>query len=450
MTKHAVVTDTQFYWISDEERRLVRMLMPEPIMHASDLWLAGQDLGITHFWVMPGCEIATMGWDFYTEKAGFKAFVPGVRDENVPPHAVTYGKGKGSREIHINYPASGAGFGWIVERPLDVLAAVDYLAGLLLTMDIKYSPQHLGKNHLKALYRGTKRLQSYIAPCEDDLTRFPFRQAAKEIYFCTPLSAANVGKWFHLYDKNSAHPAAARSMVTGIGHMEHVTDVSLIDFKKPGIFKISFIPRGIFDGEILPMIIEQDQEWVTLDVLKYARNMGYHVVIHEAYVFEKGLNIWGEWVKDLWDVRQELKNEQKFLHETARLNAYDTAKSIMNTTISATKSNINWWSDMVGFARTARLANLRTFLANAQMYPLYVYADDMAFVSDYADPNLAVPMILDRKDKLGGYKCKYSFQLTSEMILRCEGFMKMPAMGASQRIHNYFKAQARERGLIDE
>lgn len=417
---------------------------------------------------MPGTEIEAMGSAFLTARDGYKVFIPGQDELDMEncPHCAACKKGyvKGAFEIQVNYPSAPGGFNWTVNHPLDILAAVDYLSTVLQFSDINYSAQHIGKELLKRQYSATKRLQSYIAPCEMDLSALPFRQAAPEIFFLRPI-AQLIGDgsiYAHFVDKNSAHPCAASSMMTGTNEPVHVSPehaASIADPKKPGIYCVTSHPGSSpFNGVKLPLIVES--QWITLDVLKFARKQGYRIEVHEGWIFEHSYNLFGGkqgdegwskegWARFLWNARQSLKDEQRFPHPGGRNNAYYTAKCILNFSISAMKGNVNWWADMVGMARVARLANLRKFVEEWDLYPFYVYVDDMCFLSPEPDASKALSGVLNRCNELGGYKHKYTLQLTPEMIQTCTSYQDLKPQKAAQKTHEYLKKVARAKGIID-
>lgn len=444
--KHAVITNKEIVTIDAEARKLCRLPYFCPIQHISDLWALGKQKGITHFWIMPDTDIARMEWAFLAEdRKEYTVFVPGER-VGESPRAATCRREWGSLEIVVNYPGNGDGFAWICKHPLDILAAIDYLTQMLCISDIKYSAQSIGKEYLREKYKSTKRLMSYLRKPTQDIKQLPFRAAGQEIFFTRALDASMVGQTFHHYDKNSAHPSAASSMITGVGDPTHLLDD--IVPKDPGIYRVTCTKdASVFDGIKLPPIV--NSEWITLDLLKFAIKQGCSFEIHEAYIFEQKQNIFGDWARDLWQIRQTLKDTVAFPHPGGRSNAYDTIKDIMNKTISAQKDNPNWWADMVSMARVARLANLKKFAEDGH-YPLCVYVDDMAFIS--SDPNCktAVPGILDKQDKLGGYKHKYSIEITKEIVENAPELKPNSSANNANRMFEYFKKLARERGLIDE
>lgn len=420
--RHAVLTNTHVLWISETARKLDGCKHPIHCQHISELWQVGRDLEVSHFWVMPGTPIDGMGYSFLSEKEGFDIFVSmGDAGENKPDRPRSARCTKDGYEIKIGYPGREP-FGWTVNHPLDVLATIDYLEQVL-PLTVQWSPQSMGERLLNDQYRATKRLQSYIRKPTIDMRPLPFWKASvsREIYFCPgPFTPDMVGKRIHVYDKNSAHPCAAAMMNTGSGDPVHLEGVGDIVPKNPGLYRVSFSSKGSrFDGGSLPKIIESD--WVTLDIVKFAMKQGYAVQIHEAYVFEESHRLFEKWTPALWDARQSLKNIQRFPYEPARENAEQTVKTTLNFTVSSMKQHRNWYVDMVGAARVARFANMDKW-AQQGYYPLYVYSDELGFVSDDANHETAIPGVLDRQDKLGGYKHKYSFEITEQMVSDCAAF----------------------------
>lgn len=447
-SKHAVITDDFVFALGGGQ-----IFLSRPARHAIDLETLARRTGITHFWIMPDTQAAQMRWEFLRDVPDYKIFIPGDKDLERPPTSAVIkrkSEGKGGLEVYIEYPAASK-WVWACDTHTDVLETLQYLSIELPDVEIAYSPQHMGKDKLWKLYSPTKRLQGYIRKPETDLQGLHFRQSAPEIFFVGDNPQLQAGDWVHGFDKSSAHPCAAASMVTGCGDPVHVEKVQETDLK-PGIYRVSFDVNGsLYDGKGLPLAIES--EWVTRDVLKFAMQQGYSVEIHEGYIFEESHRIFETWVHDLYTARQRLQKrlqtEENITNEVARENALDTVKSVLNFSISAMKLHPNWWADMVGLARVARLANLGKF-AEAGQRPLYVYVDDMAFISREKEPGQAVPGILDRQGKLGGYRCKYSVQLTEEIIQKCESILRRgDRRQASLLLHGYFKAIAAKQGVIN-
>src|SRR6266567_302298 len=146
-----------------------------------------------------------------------------------------------------------------------------------------------------------------------DLRDKPFYGAAESITWRRDLEPYMIGWTVHHFDKNSQWLSANRGMYTGIGDPVHVADGddgTFIEPKLPGIYRV-MVKTGFseFDGKIYPHIIEPEQEWVTKDVLLFARKNGYDVHIQEAWVFPSYTRVLDEWARRLWDALTVLKGK---------------------------------------------------------------------------------------------------------------------------------------------
>lgn len=414
--KHATLSGNIITFIQQEPRQLKRLTLKETPRHISELLAPCQALGFTHIWIMPDSVQDQQGYDFLQPIAGHKIFIPGERREY--PHAAACHKGeKGNFEIIVNW-AHASKFRWPVTRELDILATIDYLQLLFGTdVDISFSSGHIGMELLKdgALNKHYKEARRELK------SDAPFRQAASELHFCKQFSLEMAGKIGHIIDKNSAHPNATQSALMGLGEPVHLTGPDIM-VKRCGIYRVTkhAVNDSLFDGQRLPKIIQDQDEWVTLDVAKFAHKEGYSLEIAEAHVFEHSAVVFQNWTTGLWASRQSLrKAPESFVYEPAREIALDCVKSIMNQTVSSLRAD--WWANMVGMARVQRLANLKKlYEAGYEIY--FGYADDILIFDEYPDlshvPGLwkNTTNILDKKDELGGYKEKFSFIITPEIV----------------------------------
>ncbi len=443
---HAVITD-----LGAHTREGLLMPFKRPLKHISEVEMLGRRVGVRHFWIMPGTHIDDLGWDFLKDMPGYKIFQPGKSDGSGPTSATV--KKDGGQEVFVEWPA-GSKWNWEVTAYQDIIDTLDYLSQHIQSDLIAYSPQYIGKKRLRQDYEATNRLQSRLSDPNYDLSKLPFRQTKPELFFVSPtvLRRARAGMYVVSYDKNSAHPSAAQSMRTGYGDIAHLDALgSLLTPKQAGIYRVSFeINNSKFDGNLLPVIIPD--EWVTLDVLLYAKKQGYTVDIKEAYVFKENYQFFKRWVPYFWQIRQALKDAERYPNEIARDNALETIKSIMNFTISALKGHPNWWADMVSLSRVARLANLAKVEEEQGKTPLYVYADDVAYVSPYDwTPEGAIPGMTARSTELGGYKHRYSLQLSSEMLSKLRAFASEKGdrpQAIAGKVHGYLKKIAEEKGVL--
>lgn len=409
--KHAVVTDNFIYCLNDNRLQKASII---PLHHVAELWRIGQQIDITHFWIMSK-TIRDLAYDFYTAMPAYDIFVPLMdrpAERPAMPRSARCWKNQASNthQIIIGYPCDDP-WNWDGQKPSDILYTIDYVESALQDHKaiLQWSPQHVGEQLLSNYYQATARLKSYLLNSRQ-LADLPFKSADRDIIWKSSTAKLQPGNYLHIYDKNSAHPSAAASMRTGIGEPVHIQG----HIEQPtaaGIYRVSFTSgRSIFDHSHLPPVL--DREWCTLATLQLALKYGYQVKIHEAYVFAKTYNIFGEWSRDLWKSRLHIRSNTAASNTIARDNAEDTIKMIMNRTISNLR--LNWYADMVGQARAAQLANLAKWAADG-IFPAFIYFDAMAFES--ADPNAAtaVPNILTRSGQLGGYKHVVSVQITPEL-----------------------------------
>ncbi len=420
-TKHAVITDTRIFWL-DGEQACWRSCC---VLDARHAWLVAQAQGISHFWLWPGSDQEQAGMDFLQEIEGFRLFVSQTSDGQ-PKFASIRLLAKSGHTVYIGYPTRGR-WNWTLENPVDILQTVDYLENKM-GVPVEWSPGHMGSDLLKQAW---EHKPDVIRDCERDLRDLPFNEAAMGIDFRRELTESMIGRWVHHFDKNSEYLSACRSVNCGIGEPIHLGN-QLQVHGLPGIYRVKwgqgiqqFRGESTFDGVLLPTIIDHRQEWITEDVLAYALQQGYEVEILECHMFQDYAKILDKPAWSIWQARRAFK-EGTFENETARQNAYNTAKEValifignfaMSKQIHPGLDRIhpNWWADVVGRARVALLANIKRFAAVAGA-PICVERDGLFFVSRDANYRTAVPGILDRQEELGGFKHEGSCQLTQNMF----------------------------------
>lgn len=295
----------------------------------------------------------------------------------------------------------------------------------------KYGPQWAGRKLLQVIWFEEKRKPEVIRNTSFDLRTLPFIEdgsaAARDVAWRRELTPDMAGQWVHHVDKNSQYLSAQRGLYTGYGDPIHQEAGSFdYDPKLPGIYRVQLIgfkPKP-FDGMDFPKIIEPGQDWITLDVLKFARKQGYSFNIAEAWVFPSYTRVFDEWADRVWKARAALK--------AIDAQAYAKMKQIATKSNGAWNWNAadhpsisfihpNWWADTVGNARVRLLSNLLTYGS-----PILVETDGLYFVSSNPDPITAVvnakgESILARSNECGGYKYQGSFEITADIVERARG-----------------------------
>lgn len=420
-TRHAVLEDngvfTRLVWVDQKTRTLVKRVIDRPLLHISALWEWSQMHNITHVWIMPDTVPDQKGWDFVRPEEGYNVFSPLYFDAERPEKprsARCWCEGAHKYQIIVGFPHREP-WSLPVASHLDVLATVDYISQVL-PIEMQWSPPSMGISLLESYYSKTIREKAFLKKPEN-VEKLPFKEADRDIDWASRFSEKEIGQYLHLYDKNSAHPAAASYMMCGVGTPLHVT--GRVEPKTPGIYRVRWSSGGsLYDGACLPMVIELDKEWVTQNVLKLALREGYLVDVLEAYVYEKQHRIFNKWASDLWLARHALQDKTLFPYEVGRGFARDVVKAVMNHTISAYRDD--WWAQMVGTSRAAILSNMGV-LGRQGYFPKFVYRDTLAYVSPIPRADLAIPGIMARQKELGGYKHVYSVEITPDLIKDCEG-----------------------------
>jgi len=432
MSKHAVITDTSIVMIKDGERKLTGYALQQSATHISQLWDMTRSLGITHLWVMPGSILDKAGSSALTPVEGFEMWQASNMDGtpfDEPQSGMMRKKGV---ELIVCYPHRG-GFSWVVDKPLDILATVDYLENEL-NVTVEWSPRRIGMNLFRS-YHENRKHQEWIASREQPMDEMLFNSAGRDVQFYKPMTLDMVGKYLHQYDKNSAYLSAATGITSGCGDAVYIKGEPSGPTQQ-GIYHVEIVDTTWPDH--LPPII--DTRWVTADVMKYARRNGYTLLVTECYVFTEAHTILGKWAQRIWDARVTFKTGC-YPYEQGRENAYHTMKQIALVSLGSfamqkkhSLSHHNWWAEVVGLARVRILANIAKYEAHGCSLQ-FVKTDALYYVSSESNPEEAVNGILDRSESLGGYKHAYSLLLTEEIVRTAMMFEKQALLG-------YLKHQA--------
>lgn len=262
-----------------------------------------------------------------------------------------------------------------------------------------------------------------------DLRDLPFMRAAYDLDHRRVLEPYMIGWTVHHFDKHWAYGAACRSVKLGIGDPVHLIDQgdgTEITAGLPGIYRVSWglwNDESTFNGVKFPHIIDPRQEWITNDLLEYARSHGIGIKIHEAYLFENYTRILDKWAEKIWNARQYFHDQQgppslKEANDAAYWEMKDIAlKGVGSFATSKDKHagidliHPNWWADVVNKARVNVLANIE----KCGMAPLLIEVDGLYFVTRDTNWRTAVPGLNLTPGKLGAYKHEGSCTLTEEL-----------------------------------
>ncbi|HEV2580459.1 MAG TPA: hypothetical protein VGT44_06365, partial [Ktedonobacteraceae bacterium] len=356
--------------------------------------------------------------------------------EGLPKFARAWKAGPPGNQVYLGYAGRGR-WGWQGVGAAEGLLATVQLLERHLGVPVEWSSGHMGTALLKLLWQ---KKPGMILDVARDLRDLPFGLAARDILFRRALTTAMIGMTLHVYDKNSAYLSACRGLARmGVGEPSHLVareGGEPIRPGLPGIYRVTLRDAGwrdaCFDGELLPPLLEEGQEWITNDLLLYVLGRGMPLHLHEAWVFRDYAPILDKWAKTLWDARARLRLAMAtFPQRQAERDAYATVGEIAHVSVggfAASKEvhpsrrmiHPNWWADVVSKARINQLCNLESLAAGAGA-PVLVYSDGVYYASRDPNPHSAVPGILDRQAELGGYKHVYSLPISAALVWASEG-----------------------------
>lgn len=419
---HAVIDDRYLYIRCNVDgRRLMRRLEIPYYEDGIDLFNIARGKGVTHLWVMPDCHLNHKNELFFNCSPAYDCFCAHTDPDELasPLSSVRISKsGAGSIIIGLNVVNR---WGWLVQSPLDLLSAVQYLEEVL-GQPVQWSPHHMGYKILKKMYSDDKH-QFWVRESNIDLRELPFSRAAQDIIWKRHLWSSDKGLYIHHIDKNSAYLSACQGVKVGCGSPLHVEGTPAV-CDLPGIYRITVTgDNGPYDGCVLPELIPTGQKWITSDVLQFAIKEGYTFEVHEAYQFKEGHTLLRPWASALWNARISLKDVQRFPYAPGRENAQATMKTIALVGVGQFGASRyahqflrpNWWADVVAKTRVNMFYNLKK-LSDIGVKPFLVYCDGLWIVSKESDPNKAIPFLSEKEGQLGGYKHVYTLPATHEMI----------------------------------
>ncbi len=420
-TVHAVVTYSQL--LINEQGKLRKVTLPCEPFRITDLYAVARGNGITHLWLMDDVDV---DMDTPAEYSIFATYEDA--EQQYPVFARIYKNGQYG-EVKIGFDTER--WGWHITAPVDILATIHYLEQVL-GVPVEWSPGHMGTELVKHLNR-TARREEWVRDSTVDLFQLPFKSASGgqggDLKWKTGLEIEGQELYLHQFDKRSGYLSVCSDLYVGAGDPVEMEGLDALNRSLPGVYRVKLSASiSDFDNEQLPMIIAN--EWVTLDVLKFAMNQGYSVQLYEAHVWEEKHKTLASYASKLWESRRIFREDySRFPHQLARQNAENTMKEIalVATGKFASESKAGafrqpyWWAAVVGKMRVAMLANIHKIYQNTGLSPALIYAYSVYYASTDSNPRTAVPGILDREDKLGGFRHDGTWRITPEIIeqFRC-------------------------------
>jgi hypothetical protein len=442
----AVIDDAQL-----TSAKMERVRLSESIANLGDLARQALAANVSHVWALPGTQLSQTVDKNFILGAGkeWDVFASYSRlEEDRPMFARIWRKntsGREGRTIYVGFPEWGT-WPWKCPDVVSLLATLTYTESAL-GLPVVWSSGHMALDLLKAL--NLEKRASWLSPLTTDLRTLPtndgrtlpVKKCARDLTWKRTLTPRDKKKkWVHKYDKNSMYLAAATGLLVGEGDPEHV-EGNAFDERLPGIWRIRAERADtLYDGVQLPSPTRM--EWLTTAMATCAMKMGYQVEMLEGYQWNKpGMyhRTLESWANTLWAARQSLKFgsptfDPAFKHQLGRENAYNTIGAIAHVGVGkladeSTSGGLyrpDMWALVVGRACANIFYNIESIRKTAGLTPVLVYTDSLWYVSDDPDPETAVPGIIDKQNKLGGYKVVYEQPLAMSKAV-VDAFAKTPS-----------------------
>lgn len=428
-SEHAVLDDAGLHFVdaTQEPPRWAHRVPPQ-CRHAGDLLTLAAQLRLARIWLTPGSQLSQ---SLAESDQQAQAFVAEARSAGWDVWA------NDDHDFLSGWPVSGGAQAqvgipersnrWIAFKTCTdattLYAAIQYLQELL-GVAIAWGPGHVGLDLIKQVNRGARRAD-YLRLCDKDLelfVRYAREYRHTPLFWARPLSESERHyAWLHRYDKNNAYVGAASSANLGAGDYVHQSNPQF-DPKAPGVWHIILSGESIFNGRDLPHPTDgRIDSWQHTQTVKVAIDVGYQVKIVEAYVFPEYHQTLRPWYEAINTARTRLRAPGAFKHAQAQAIAYEALKNIYTSSLGnlagrarAEKNDPmyrpDWWFGIVDSARAGMFWKMRQ-LAEAGYRPVAVHTDAFYFVSQEADPRLAVPGLLTEEQGIGKFKHVDSFRL---------------------------------------
>lgn len=334
-----------------------------------------------------------------------------------------------------------------VDEPVVALAALSYIEDAL-RVAVLYSAGKCGV-YLMQKVNQKKRVEwiekidiRKIAPLVNE------QVCVGDINWKKEITEEDTGYFLVAFDKNMAYPASCTSVLLGTGEPVHQKQ-PLFDQKKtvPGIWYCKISGTSEFDGIKLPHPTDGKTEgWFYTYTVKLLLEVGYHVDITEAWVWEEHHTILRPFAEKLFSAREALDDNlsadiDRYKNMQARKIAAKCVKFIAVKSLGWTRmvknlkatsdtdendKELDWyirpdWDDLIiDNARYQMFWRIRKCIEKGY-YPIGVHADCLYFTSSTSDHEQALSLLdkpmMERRKKLGGYKPHYETVITMEEAL---------------------------------
>ncbi len=426
---HAVLDDQGLHAIEvlQGQRRWVQRALP-PCRHAGELLAVAPSRGVARLWLVPGSRLSQ---ELAMSEARARAFVEEARSAGwnlwvtEDYDFVSGWPEAGGTQVQLGLPERShrwTAFQGCADAPT-LYGAIQYLEDVL-EVPIAWGPGHVGLELIKQVNRGARRAP-YLRLSTSDLglfVRYAREYHHTDLLWARPIEEAERRcTWLHRYDKNSAYVGAASSVNLGAGEYIYQGKPAF-DPTLPGLWHIVLGGESAFNGRDLPHPTGGRQDsWQQTAIVQVTQELGYQVTVLEAVTFPEYHQTLRPWYESINSARTRLRTPGTFRHAQAQAVAAEALKNIYTNSLGklaeaarADKGDPlyrpDWWFAVVSLTK-ARMFWKMQDLVSAGYRPVAVHTDALYFVSQEADPALAVPGLLTEAQGIGKFKHVDSFPL---------------------------------------
>lgn len=369
-------------------------------------------------WIAPYTEISQkfLNKDFIMESAKYEYNVGTEENATDASYLYIYRKSGTYQEKGLTCFTIPESNNSSFDIPLDFKPSQLFQALTRLTylspVDIKCSPTYIGKRVIEYTLEIKEGRMNWLAPC----TFVPsYEMAIGDIVWMNE-NILRRKKFLHAYDRNSAYTASCCGQMFGEG-TPILQEKPTFDKHKIGVWNISYdVCNSEYTGNILPLPFdEMRKEWVWTPTLQSMIDLGYHVDIQQAYLWDKSHAILNDYGSTIWNMKQELKEPVEEKYELGQYVASVWSKAIAVNTIggflSAYENRITPLY-RIDFNFLVKSSNRQRVLITVEkyrqegFYPVMIYNDAIYYLSDDKNPHTAISDITKSQGSHGGYKHK--------------------------------------------
>ena len=418
---------------------------------AVDLYRRMLKHGLNALWVTPGGNWPMTDFLHVPEGSGwmFKRFPGDPKQETSSISGYCTNASADARNLRMLVWPGNTGWDWDERDPIAMLDAINLLQQGL-GVNLSSSPGVTGRSFI-VRDLAARKAAHYLSSVEFDLHDLPFKSGAKSLAWKRSTIWTGERCYLHYIDKNSQFLSASGGLEIGIGNpaactREQLMSILMARAAKPGLYRISVkgqdidtakVWRGDFDGITGPDPLygtlenENRQEWVTAPLLKLLFDFGWHVEIHEGWMWNHSKRFLDQTAPKLWNLRsqfqgQAMRANMEGVAAPGAYLAYDSMKTIITNLFGLFGSDLvkdplyyrpDLYAGVIEYAKARMLYNIDKMASERGVWPVGVLTDGLWYVSPERDVWKALSPLMDmsKAGSLGHFKHEYTLEIDEQV-----------------------------------